>query len=255
MWLWCFCWFSSRGEVCQFRLVWRYWPQQRCTCIKHVAVDAIKACHVFIWVHFLYDVLIFLHALPPNRTTTLTGSRTPGLLLSTWTTPSAPVRPPLRLQPRPRLPPPPLPPVPLQEQAREHKRTGRAQRRSLPPPPPPQRPPRLRSNLPLPSSAVPRASIVPLSPLAGSHLSLSLSLAPGQGRAWPLLSPLSPLPPTACGRRSPLTWGRLTVWQGPVLGCRGEGVDKSSNNEKNKFTWSWRCWCACLHDEKVYIVC
>lgn len=201
--------------------------------------------------------LFFSTLSPPNRTTTLTGSRTPGLLLSTWTTPSAPVRPPLRLQARPRLPPPPLPPVPLQEQAREHKRTGRAQRRSLPlpPPPPPQRLPRLRSNLPLPSCAVPRASIVPLSPLAGSHLSLSLSLAPGQGRAWPLLSPLSPLPPTACGRRSPLTWGRLTVRQGPVLGCRGEGVDKSSNNEKNKFTRSWRCWCACLHDEKVYIVC
>lgn len=175
MWLWCFYWFSSRGEVCQFRLVWSYWPQQRCTCIKHVAVDAIKACHVFIWVHFLYDVLIFLHALPPNRTTTLTGSRTPGLLLSTWTTPSAPVRPPLRPQPRPRLPPPPLPPVPLQEQAREHKRTGRAQRRSLPPPPPPQRPPRLRSNLPLPSSAVPRASIVPLSSRRVPPFSFSLS--------------------------------------------------------------------------------
>lgn len=26
MWLWCFYWFSSRGEVCQCRLVWSYWP-------------------------------------------------------------------------------------------------------------------------------------------------------------------------------------------------------------------------------------
>lgn len=130
------------------------------------------------------------------------GSRTPVLLLSTWTTPNV-----LDL-PLPRLPVQPKPPpqflVPLLVQAREHKRTGRVARRWPQLPPLPRHLSHLRSNSPSSSSsAVPRASIVLLSFLniifglrsssSGASL-LFLSLWP-QVRAEPGLLPThQPLP-------------------------------------------------------------
>ena len=195
------------------------------------------------------SALISVHFVVLTRTTIPMGSRTPDLLLSTWTTPSALDLPLPRLQALPRPPPRPL--VPLLVQAREHKRTGRAPRRSPLPPPLPRRLPRLRSNTPSPlccASSLHRPALLPLILWSTELLvgrSLSLYLWP-QGRAEPGL----PLP-SACGRCSSLAWGCLTMWQGSAGGCRGEGVDKSSKKEKQIYpeptmlmrlsTWRKRC--------------
>lgn len=163
------------------------------------------------------------------------GNLTLVLLLSTWTTPSVLVLllprllPPIRTQPSPLQ-------APLLRQAHEHKKTGRAPRRSLLPQPQYQRPRHRKNNAPLPlllclkpppfwspscHVSAQQGSSVGLCPL-----SLSLSLAPGQGRARP------PLPSVCVGCR--------TVWQGPAGGCRGHGADEGSTKE-SKFTQSLQC--------------
>lgn len=217
---------------------------------KFTVEERLKSFNILSFSHFVTKSLTNAHFFFPNRTTTPTGSRTRGLLLSTWTTPSVLARLLLQLQARPR----PRVPVPLLAQAREHQRTGRAPRRMLHPQPPPQRPLHLRNNLP---SAVPRASIVliifslfsKLSSSSGLSVSLAgpkVGLSQASHRTPPTLLQATSLPHPAYGRRSSLAWSsawrRACSW----LQRRENGQDKENA--------SWRCWHAYLNNNKVYIV-
>ena len=129
------------------------------------------------------------------------GSHTQGLLPSTWTTPNALVPPPPRRQAPPRPRPPP--PARLLVRAREHKRPGRALRRSPRRLPPLQRLPHPRSKTQPPYSPPSFLLLCCASSLHHPALpflihkstellirkcSLPPSLPlwfPGQGRSWP----------------------------------------------------------------------
>lgn len=236
--------------------------------LKTKKMTFIEICIWFNIPHFEHFVgkhqqILFLFFFS-NRITTLMGSRTLGLLLSTWTTPSVLVLLRLQLQARPR----PQAPVPLLAQAHEHKKTGKALRRlPLPlPRPQPQHPPHLRNNLCSPFCCawslhrpalrllILRQTELLVGPVGPSP---PLSLAPRQGRARPPIIPLlllyrPPLSPqSAHGMCSLLAWSCLTMEaRGAAGDYRGEGTDK-----RTRVTRSWRCWSAYLNNEKVYIVC